>query len=725
MKYTKGMSAAIAAVTLISFSTDHVVHAKQTPPCSFHVERQKMVLTNGLCRIRWTASKRGWIGQYERFVVDDWKTLALDDVPEGAAYEVLELPGEPDYAAFQDRFVVGHYPEVQTVRLSTLPPLNTKPEAVYSSPEYIEIVWKFPILDKGREAWQVVTSFSIRRDTYHIQETVRFERRRGGHGVRVRRGWHIKDIPKALRSSIVQSLTHRGWRLREGTFLVAATHDPDKPWTPYSGGGGLVRLGGRGLSERKIDPTPNYRMYHQAPPSLENDGWIELRKGEVYTLQHYIITHPVYPFKRAFIDYFHKLQPLEQLRPRYSWRYFIDKCMWTLRYTPGVYIDGGQWGHYYKNWYSLNRRPHIEKVTSLDWGASWDIWNAYFLLLYGQRYKDKWALERYHKLHNGIVMNDWQIERPGRLMDGAIWMERDEEGNFHISNWMRKENPRTLWVCDAAKVGYFLCLLYERTRDEVLLDKARRAGAFLLRLQQDSGDLLGSIVSEEGEVRAPSNLGGTVSPIMLWAKLYEITGDVKYLRAARQTADFCLRTWLSNDQWQMFGGEIDSFYLADSTSAMYAVMSFAALTLAGGGEKYCQATADAANYLVSQQWLFDINYGYYRRKARWNGTDFKTAGSLQGWIRPECIFSMYMAWKATGDSLYRYSMEQHAAWMTYMQYDNRESPRTFGGGSEALQSSTDVLNGFGSNFFPETVGQAIALIELMQDDDDAAQVKRE
>ena len=684
--------------------------------CSFEEEDESIILSNGLCRVVWTKTENGWGGQYERSVDGQWKTLAQDDVPDGAAYEVVEQQNKPQYADFQDRFVVGQYPEVSTKRIVILPSLDTKPKVVCSSAERIELAWEFPIVDESTEAWRVTALFTLERGAYHVKETVRFQRKRNGYAVRVRRGWHIRNIPPALQNSYVQSLTQRGWRLPEGTFVVLATHDTDKQWTPYSGGGGLVRMG-PGLGQGKVDPTPDYRMYHQAPPALENDGWIELRKGESYTLQHYIIMHPIYPFKRAFIDYMHKLQPMEYLRSRYNWRYFVDKCLWTLRYTPDVYIDGGEWGHYYKNWYSLNRNPHIEKVTSLDWGASWDIWNAYFLLLYGRRYDDEWALQRYEKLRNGIVMNDWQIEKPGHLMDGAIWMERDEEGKFHISSWMNKENPRTLWVCDAAKVGYFLCLLYEKTNDEVLLDKAKQAGAFLLRVQKDNGDLLGSVLSERGKVVAPSNLGGTVSPIMLWAKLYEITGHANYLRAARKTADYCIRTWLSNDQWQMFGGEIDSFQLADSTSAMYALMSFATLTLASGDEKYRQATCDAANYLVAQQWLFDINYGYYRRKARWNGTDFKTAGALEGWIRPECTFCMYMAWKATGDRLYRYSMEQHAAWMTYMQYDNPDSLRTFGGGSEALQIISDVLNGFGSNFFPETVGQSIAVIRLMNDDD--------
>ncbi len=53
-----------------------------------------------------------------------------------------------------------------------------------------------------------------------------------------------------------------------------------------------------------------------------------------------------------------------------------------------------------------------------------------------------------------------------------------------------------------------------------------------------------------------------------------------------------------------------------------------------------------------------------------------------------------------------------------MQYDNIDSPKTFGGGHEAFEWPADQLNGFGANFWPETVGQAVAMLLLLNDDDD-------
>jgi len=35
--------------------------------CFFEEEDDSIILSNGLCRIAWTKTGNGWIGQYERF----------------------------------------------------------------------------------------------------------------------------------------------------------------------------------------------------------------------------------------------------------------------------------------------------------------------------------------------------------------------------------------------------------------------------------------------------------------------------------------------------------------------------------------------------------------------------------------------------------------------------------------------------------------------------------
>ncbi len=704
---------------------------------SFRAGAEEIVLSNDLCRIVWKKTAQGWSGESQIKAKGKWKTIGLDGMPDQGPYAVLEQRHDPanDVYAVQDfadkfkpaRAYARPWKQTPARVLSAYPPAASRPQVIRLSPGEVEIAWDFPILDGGKQVWNINATFVMHAGDHHVTEIVRYKRLVAGDPVRIRRSWYIRGIPHDLIPSNVHATTQLAWRFNEGTFMVLATHDG--PWTPYQGGAGLVNVTlGNDTQEPddgKLQESPDQAIVYQAPPSMQTQGWVELRRGETYTLKHYILMHPEYPFKRAFLDYEHKLQPIEYLAPRYPWRYFLDKCVWTLRCTPDAFDDHGDWGLYWKCWYNLTDDPvvsqsshaFVDKVHSLEWGASWDIWNAYFLLLYGRRYKDEWALERYKKLRNGIVIPKWQIEDPSSLLDGAYWMEMDEQGRFHISNWMHLRTPRVVWVCDAAKIGYFLTMLYQETGDEVLLEKAKKASDFLTRIQEENGDLKASVLSEDGSINWPTNLAGTSSAVMLWAKLYEVTKNPKYLAVARKAADYCIRTWLSNDRWQPFGGELDSHQRADHTTTMYATMAFAELALVSKEQRYLQATIDTANHLVAGQLRYDINWSYYRKEGRWNGSDVKTQGSLQGTVRPECTYAMYMAWKATGDPLYRYSMEQHTNWMTHMQFDNPDSPKTFGGGHEGMHIPLDNMNGFGANFWPETVGQGVAAIKIMNDDD--------
>ena len=171
----------------------------------------------------------------------------------------------------------------------------------------------------------------------------------------------------------------------------------------------------------------------------------------------------------------------------------------------------------------------------------------------------------------------------------------------------------------------------------------------------------------------------------------------------------------------LYGGEIDTYQYPDTTTLMYATMAFSALAMATGEERHREYTRSAANALIANQWLFDINFGYYRKKARWNGMDERSAGSLQGVNRYECTMSMYMAWKATDDGLYRQALDAHANWLTHVQYDDLNSAVTFGGGNEGLEMPADHLPGFGSSKLSDTVGQGVAIMEYMNDLDRMAE----
>ena len=74
---------------------------------------------------------------------------------------------------------------------------------------------------------------------------------------------------------------------------------------------------------------------------------------------------------------------------------------------------------------------------------------------------------------------------------------------------------------------------------------------------------------------------------------------------------------------------------------------------------------------------------------------------------------MWMAYQATKDPLYLRSLRAIISHMSYSQWDNLAEPRACGGGDEGTNIPCDVINGFGANFWPETTGQGIAVLEMM------------
>ena len=61
----------------------------------------------------------------------------------------------------------------------------------------------------------------------------------------------------------------------------------------------------------------------------------------------------------------------------------------------------------------------------------------------------------------------------------------------------------------------------------------------------------------------------------------------------------------------------------------------------------------------------------------------------------------------------RSSFEQNHHWLTYQQYDNLYDPHFYGGGDEGISPYFQYLNGLGCNFFGETTGQGVGIMEYL------------
>lgn len=367
---------------------------------------------------------------------------------------------------------------------------------------------------------------------------------------------------------------------------------------------------------------------------------------------------------------------------------------------------------------------------SPDWGAGMDAWSCVFMLLYRQAYGDtpnNFINRTSTLMISGFTGLPWNLEGSGTVLDGAMWQAWDQDKGMHPATFLGTR--KIFWLCDSGKTGYMFLRIYELTnkRYATLFDRALRAGEFLLRIQLPSGDFAGSVytTASAGAPIRPPNYAATTSAILLFAKLYELTGNSTWISAAEAAAEAVRVNYLQPGAYQINGGELDDVMINDGSrpgglnvhgvsGGTYGVMALSQLALITRKPEHVALVRTSMDYMLAWQWTADINVGYYNPKARFQGADMKTTGaSVNGMVRSEVTLYSWMAYKATGDLKYRESFEQNIRWLTYQQWDNFDNDYFYGGGDEGQAVSLQYLNGVGCNFFGETTGQGVGIMEYL------------
>eukprot|EP01052_Picozoa_sp_SAG31_P021114 SAG31_NODE_1616_length_7734_cov_3.954813_5_plen_182_part_00 len=135
------------------------------------------------------------------------------------------------------------------------------------------------------------------------------------------------------------------------------------------------------------------------------------------------------------------------------------------------------------------------------------------------------------------------------------------------------------------------------------------AAEFLLRVQQPNGDFLASVFDARTSavVRGPT-FAATTSAILLWAKLFEVTGDKTWLTAAEACAAAVSRNYLSPGEFQIDGGELDNVmtknHLHANSAGCYGVMGLSALAIVTQNETHIQLVRVVMDYMLAQrEWI--------------------------------------------------------------------------------------------------------------------------
>ena len=125
----------------------------------------------------------------------------------------------------------------------------------------------------------------------------------------------------------------------------------------------------------------------------------------------------------------------------------------------------------------------------------------------------------------------------------------------------------------------------------------------------------------------------------------KVTSDNKWLAAAEKAALAVNKKYMVEGCLNFNGGELDDIMANDGvhsklncwciTGVMYGCMGLGALALLTKKPEHIALVRHAGDWMLANQFLRDTHYGYYQRKARFQGSDLKTAGSPQGCVRPE------------------------------------------------------------------------------------------
>ncbi len=703
--------------------------------CKIEISKDNISMHNDKCGIFWEINENHWQAAFKIKDRDNWIAIAKENLDEDVGYSVVFNNHNPS----NDKYRASVYGDI----LTFLPNKRTSPIILKNNSLESEIKWEFKLNPPNRGEWNITTSFLIRKDDNHINQKIRFSApKTGSYEVRFNKGWHTFNLPNNFYEKVAHTLTHTGWEINKNIFLLL-TKQPNG-WDSTRGGGGIVRLTKKQDFIRDYTgfhtPQPNaiYNIYHQAPHVLQKNGWINTQYVKTYHLDHDIILKKGDIFSTKMLDYIDKLQPLQKLKPRYTWSKFIDLQIEGLKNVPGLLQDNGEWAHFELGWYNGfdEKKAHIQrKRQSLDWGGNWDLWIAHAFKNYSKIKNNQFAQTISNKIINGVKKQMWQIKDDTTICNGAFWMFRPMNENHYLELKQKKQpndkigfigTSSDIWVCQTGKIGWLLADLYESYKDKELLQMAKKAGNFMLRIQKKDGNLIAGRIHVKGSPVYPSNLACNSTAILLLSKLYKITGDKTYKEASIKCADYSIDHWLSGGEYRMYGGEWDVPGNISSSTASYASWGFSELFEITKIEKYKTAVENSANWHMMLQSRTNTHIGFYQEKAFWRGRSFvSTGGFTQGvmdegygqllWNRPEECLAQYAAWKTTGKKRYLDSAIAYLVWQTYMQHNCPDDYRFHGGGSEGYEWQWDNMNGHGTVYIGETIGCDITLFKLYND----------
>lgn len=299
--------------------------------------------------------------------------------------------------------------------------------------------------------------------------------------------------------------------------------------------------------------------------------------------------------------------------------YFTDNRLWDENAL------GENMGWYHNMWIrTQSNRPDIDNKFDLGWGEGYGVLTISALSRHMVRTGTDFRRQIDTMTDNiRLFLRDQAV--PGAYFDRCI--RGRGSGTANDCLFCDFIGNKHIWTHSLGQIGLQFISLYldlptypqPKTR-KIWFDTAREIGDFLLS-KQSGGDLQDGFDIDDGECNHKKHrIPARAVVCGLWAKLWEATGQTKYLDAAEALA---ASAGAEINRYEFYNQMIDASGAAaeiyDSENAGYALQGLVELYLITKEPELLKSCYRCAAYLISWMYFYDLETGY-RGKTRGGST---------------------------------------------------------------------------------------------------------
>ena len=295
-----------------------------------------------------------------------------------------------------------------------------------------------------------------------------------------------------------------------------------------------------------------------------------------------------------------KVQPLEALGPRYSYRKHVDMVITALRDSRKWHAEGEGIINY-----GVVRGDPWKKYFVIDqdregpgWSGCWDLEMIYTLSQYRKLYADE-RTKRFIDEHSKKMLKGWIRNPRFRIAEDISWRQpRDMKDSciaaVRIQGPVRQEEEQDIiWTCHNAYMIYYLSKISTLTGDMEYRSHALPVAEWFFRMQSDDGSVPSLWIFENGKARVAREFQPASCLYMVSAliELYGMVGDERYRLSALELADYAC-PFLEETVPHWGQGELDFLYFdahaIDPTGVAYIIWAYADAFELTQDERYWQ-----------------------------------------------------------------------------------------------------------------------------------------